>query len=148
MHDCRRIRFLSVPENLNLLKEGRVVILLDEEESHPPVAPASVELRKMLLLRRDFLELLKNFVSFEEFYTLGEKAIFQCGTLYIDGRACELCLKVLDIAKHGTMASLSQCYLVYCDCTKRGNSDAKMQIAALFLESWHAVQSKTSVTAA
>ncbi len=111
--------------------EEKLLSILDEEERHPPVAPASVELKKMLLLRRDFVELLKNFVSFEEFYTLGEKAIFQCGTLYLDGRACELCLKVLDIAKHGTMASLSQCYLVYCDCTKRGNSDEKMQIAAL-----------------
>ena len=40
-------------------------------------------------------------------------------------------VKVLDIAKHGTMAALSQCYLVYCDCTKRGNTDKKMQIAAL-----------------
>jgi len=111
--------------------EDKIAALLTEEESRPPVALASVELRKMLLLRRDFVELLKNFVSFEEFYTLGEKAVFQCGTLYLDGRACDLCVKVLDIAKHGTMAALSQCFLVYCDCTKRGNSDEKMQIAAL-----------------
>lgn len=111
--------------------EAKIDELLTQEESRPPVALASVELRKMLLLRRDFVELLKNFVSFEEFYTLGEKAIFQCGTLYLDGRACDLCVKVLDIAKHGTMAALSQCYLVYCDCTKRGNTDKKMQIAAL-----------------
>ena len=111
--------------------EQKINDLLSEEESRPPVALASVELRKMLLLRRDFVELLKNFVSFEEFYTLGEKAIFQCGTLYLDGRACDLCVKVLDIAKHGTMAALSQCFLVYCDCTKRGNTDKTMQIAAL-----------------
>ncbi|MCR4578947.1 MAG: hypothetical protein K5681_01225 [Treponema sp.] len=111
--------------------EEKLSSLLSEEESRPPIALASVELKKMLLLRRDFVELLKNFVSFEEFYTLGEKAIFQCGTLYLDGRACDLCVKVLDIAKHGTMAALSQCFLVYCDCTKRGNTDKKMQIAAL-----------------
>ncbi len=111
--------------------EDKIAALLTEEESRPPVALASVELRKMLLLRRDFVELLKNFVSFEEFYTLGEMAVFQCGTLYLDGRACDLCVKVLDIAKHGTMAALSQCFLVYCDCSKRGNSDEKMQIAAL-----------------
>ena len=111
--------------------EEKLASLLAQEESRPPVALASVELKKMLLLRRDFVELLRNFVSFEEFYTLGEKAVFQCGTLYIDGRACDLCLKVLDIAKHGTMAALSQCFLVYCDCTKRGSTDRKMQIAAL-----------------
>ncbi|MBO4732394.1 MAG: hypothetical protein J5597_06290 [Spirochaetaceae bacterium] len=111
--------------------DQKIAALLDEEESRPPIALASVELKKMLLLRRDFLELLKNFVSFEEFYTLGEMAIFQCGTLYLDGRSCDLCLKVLDIAKHGTMAALSQCFLVYCDCTKRGSNSEKMQIAAL-----------------
>ena len=120
-----------ITEILNGGYEEKIDALLTDEESRPPVALASVELRKMLLLRRDFVELLKNFVSFEEFYTLGEKAIFQCGTLYLDGRACDLCVKVLDIAKHGTMAALSQCFLVYCDCTKRGNTDKKMQIAAL-----------------
>jgi len=120
-----------INELLSTDYEEKIGALLADEESRPPVALASVELRKMLLLRRDFVELLKNFVSFEEFYTLGEKAIFQCGTLYLDGRACDLCVKVLDLAKHGTMAALSQCFLVYCDCTKRGNSDQKMQIAAL-----------------
>lgn len=89
------------------------------------------ELKKMILYRQYFVELLKNFVSFENFYSLDKKAIFQAGTLFIDGRSCELCFKVLDIAKHGTMAALSQCFLIYCDCTKKGNSDEKMQIAAL-----------------
>lgn len=111
--------------------ENQIYDLLTEEEKHPPIALASVELKKMLLLRRDFVELLKNFVSFENFYNLEKKAIFQAGTLFIDGRSCDLCFKVLDIAKHGVMAALSQCYLVYCDCTKKGNSDEKMQIAAL-----------------
>lgn len=104
---------------------------LEKEENYPPIALAAVELKKMLLIRRDFLNLLKNFVSFEDFYTPGKKAIFQAGTLYIDGRSCDLCFKVLDINKHGSMASLSQCFLVYCDCLKKDKSGEKMQIAAL-----------------
>ncbi|MBR5867394.1 MAG: hypothetical protein IKZ04_05730, partial [Spirochaetaceae bacterium] len=103
----------------------------DKEENHPPISLASVELKKMLLIRRDFVKLLKNFVSFADFYTPGENAIFQAGTLFIDGRSCDLCFKVLDIAKHGTMAALSQCFLVYCDCVKKDKSGEKMQIAAL-----------------
>lgn len=89
------------------------------------------ELKKMILYRQNFVELLKNFVSFENFYSLNKKAIFQAGTLFIDGRSCDLCFKVLDIAKHGVMAALSQCFLVYCDCTKKGAAAEKMQIAAL-----------------
>ena len=88
------------------------------------------ELKKMLLLRRDFVTLLKNFVSFEQFYQRGTQAVFQCGTLYIDGRSCDLCFKVLDGAKHAAMSPLSQCYLLYCDC-RRPSTNEFMQIAAL-----------------
>lgn len=113
--------------------ESTIDAYLKKEEEHPPVALASVELKKLLLLRRDFVELVKNFVCFENFYRLDEKAIFQCGTLYIDGRSCELCFKVLDEAKHAAMASMSQCYLVYCDCVKKDDGE-KMKIAALVSE--------------
>jgi len=104
---------------------------LDKEENNPPIALASVELKKMILIRRDFVKLLRNFVSFTDFYEPGKKAIFQAGTLFIDGRSCDLCFKVLDIGKHGTMAALSQCFLVYCDCVRKDSSGQKMQIAAL-----------------
>ena len=120
-----------INEILNSNAEEIIDEYLTREENHPPVALASVELKKMILIRRDFLKLLKNFVSFSDFYTSGEKAIFQAGTLFIDGRSCELCFRVLDIAKHGIMASLSQCFLVYCDCVKKDASGEKMQIAAL-----------------
>jgi hypothetical protein len=120
-----------ITEILNSNAEKIIDEYLSKEENHPPIVLASVELKKMILIRRDFLKLLRNFVSFVDFYTPEEKAIFQCGTLFIDGRSCELCFKVLDIAKHGTMASLSQCFLVYCDCVKKDDSGEKMQIAAL-----------------
>lgn len=121
----------KITDILNSDAEKVIYDYLEKEEKYPPIALATVELKKMILLRRDFVKLLHNFVNFEDFYKIDSEAIFQCGTLYIDGRSCDLCFKVLDIAKHGTMASLSQCYLVYCDCTKRGNSSEKMQIAAL-----------------
>lgn len=103
---------------------------LTEEEKHPPVALATVDLKKMLLLRRDFLKLLNNFVSFKEFYDPDQAAIFQCGVLYIDGHSCDLCFKVSDAAKHASMSPLSQCYLLYCDCTQKATGKT-MQIAAM-----------------
>lgn len=119
-----------ITEILNSDAEEKIAAYLDEEEKHPPIALATVDLRKMLLYRRDFVYLLHNFISFDDFYSLNKTAIFQCGTLYIDGRSCDLCFKVLDMAKHGVMAALSQCYLIYCDCTKVGTNE-KMQIAAV-----------------
>ena len=120
-----------IVEILNSDAEKIIDDLLEQEKNHPPIALASVELKKLILIRRDFVKLLKNFVSFEDFYNPEKRAIFQAGTLFIDGRSCDLCFKVLDIAKHGTMASLSQCFLLYCDCLKKDKSGEKMQIAAL-----------------
>lgn len=120
----------KIVEILSSDTESKIDEYLKQEEEHPPIALATVDLKKMLLLRRDFVELLHNFVSFDDFYRLDKPAIFQCGTLYIDGRSCDLCFKVLDINKHGIMAALSQCFLIYCDCKKTG-SEETMQIAAL-----------------
>ena len=99
-------------------------------------------LEKLLLLSRDFCTLLRNFISFQDFYAKRGKAllgrgadnetpwaIFQAGTLIIDQRACNLCLRVEDIAKHNTQAPESGMFLIYCQCTHH-TSGQKMQIVA------------------
>ena len=88
---------------------------------------------RLVYYNRDLYQLLNNFVSFRDFYGNERKAIFQAGTLYIDGRACELCVRVASVDAHSPMASLSRTYLAYCDC-KRRNSSEQMFIAAAFTE--------------
>jgi hypothetical protein len=110
--------------------EQEIAGLLDGEEGHPPIALAVRDLKRMLLYRRDFVRILRNFVSFEDFYNPKRPAIFQCGTLYLDGRSCALCFRVTDAAKHAAMSPLSQCFLIYCDCTRKETGE-KMQIAVL-----------------
>ncbi|MCA9321631.1 MAG: hypothetical protein KDB53_12900 [Planctomycetes bacterium] len=79
---------------------------------------------------RDLHKLLVNFVSFEDFYTRERPATFQAGTLYLDGRSCDLCVRVDDLGKHGALAALAKSYLAYCECTRP--SGEKMTIAAAF----------------
>jgi hypothetical protein len=86
---------------------------------------------KLVRLHRDLFTLLNNFVSFSDFYTGKEMAIFQAGTLYLDGRSCDLCIRVDDAEKHASFATLSQTYLAYCRCTKKGGVD-QMTIVAAF----------------
>lgn len=88
-------------------------------------------LRKLLLLSRDFYRLLRNFVTFEDFYDKRQnvKAIFQAGTLIIDQRACTLCVRVSDIGKHNLQAGQSGMFLIYCDCESK-KLGQKMQIVA------------------
>ena len=78
---------------------------------------------------RDLMKLANNFVAFKDFYTRQAPATFQIGTLYLDGRACELTVAVNDAGKHAALATLSRLCLVYCDCVRPGE---KMTIAAAF----------------
>lgn len=86
---------------------------------------------KFLHIYRDFYKLLKNFVTFNDFYNKDKniKAIFQCGTLIIDQRECKFCMRVNDTGKHSTSAAPSGMYLVYCDCTTK-TKPTKLQIVA------------------
>ncbi len=90
---------------------------------------AMARVEKLVRLQRDFARLLNNYVSFTDFYAR-RGAIFQAGTLYLDGRAMELCFHVHDGGKHGAMASMSKTYLAYVDCTRPGMP--KMQVACAF----------------
>lgn len=86
---------------------------------------------KFLHIFRDFYRLLRNFVTFNDFYNKdrGVSAIFQSGRLIIDQRECRFCMKVTDIAKHNASAAASGMFLVYCDCTTK-TSPAKLNIVA------------------
>jgi len=87
------------------------------------------ELERLARYVRDLLPLANNFVAFKDFYTHQGKATFQIGTLYLDGRSCELCVAVNDAAKHAALAGLSRICLIYCDC-RRGTETT--QVAAAF----------------
>ena len=95
----------------------------------PPEAEAVRDLEKLARYVRDLLPLANNFVAFRDFYTRQGKGIFQIGTLFLDGRSAELCVAVVDAAKHAALAGLSRICLVYCDCVRGGE---KLSIAAAF----------------
>lgn len=82
---------------------------------------------KLVRYYRDLFKLLKNYVTFYDFYSPDDDAIFQSGKLYIDQRCCDLCLKVTDINKHNVLARSSGLCLIYCECFSAG---MKMTIVA------------------
>jgi hypothetical protein len=94
-------------------------ILDDLAVSDEVAALSSVD--KLTLLYRDIAEVLNNFVSFSNFYAR-KTAIFQAGTLHLDGRTADLCVEVTDLAQHAKLAAMSKVYLVYCTCTSQGGA--------------------------
>lgn len=83
---------------------------------------------KLILLHRDFYTVLRNYVTFEDFYA-GKLAMFQAGKLVIDQRICHLVMRVSDMGKQGDQAPASGMYLIYCDCM-RPKTGQTMQIVA------------------
>jgi len=109
--------------------KAQIDALIAEDKAVEAEVKAIHAVERLLRYKRDLFVLVNNFVSFRNFYTGREKAIFQVGTLYLDGRSCELTVKVDDVGKHAVSATLSGVCLVYCDCV-RGSE--KMSIAAAF----------------
>ncbi|MBI3774066.1 MAG: hypothetical protein HY273_00670 [Gammaproteobacteria bacterium] len=111
--------------------EQRILDLIAQDMALEPEANAIVAVDKLVHFYRDLFHLLNNFVSLRDFYSGKSKAVFQAGTLYLDGRSCELCIRVDDVAKHSALATLSRIYLAYCECS-RPDSSEKITIAAAF----------------
>ena len=117
-----------------LLKQDKKQALLDlvaKDAAYKEEADNIEMVDKFLHIFRDFYRLLKNFITFHDFYDKCKetKAIFQSGRLIIDQRECLFCMKVDDMGKHSAAAPSSGMYLVYCDCTAKGVA-GKLQIMA------------------
>lgn len=118
--DDARIKALATGGERARLAE---LIAADKAREGEYGAIASVE--KLLRIQRDFGRVLRNFVNFSEFYSKRD-GTFQCGTLYLDGRAFKLAVPVADAGKHATLAGMSSSHLIYCDVVRGA---AKQQIA-------------------
>jgi len=114
-----------------LAEDGRQALLdlVARDKAVEPEVNAIASVEKLLRYCRHLHLLVNNFVCFRDFYTRKGKAMFQAGTLYLDGRSCELCVTVADPNRHAAIASLSRVYLVYCECVRRGGGE-KTAIAA------------------
>lgn len=121
-----RIRQIVSLNNLDALLH-----IIDEDAALQTQADSISLVDKLLHLNRDFYTLLCNFVTFSDFYSLNRKAIFQAGTLYIDQRACDLCLCVTDMGARDVNVSFSGMYLIYCHCVSHTLNKNMDIVAAL-----------------
>ena len=125
---------LGIGKVNEMLKQDQKQALLDivAQDLALKEEAENIDMVDMFLhMLRDFYRLLKNFITFHDFYNKDKKvgAIFQSGTLVIDQRACRLCMKVDNMGAHNASAATSGMFLVYCDCTTK-TSPAKLQIVA------------------
>jgi hypothetical protein len=125
---------LGLPRVRELLAGGaraKINALLLQDKALEDQAAAVGNVEKLVRYVRDLARLVRNFVNFKDLYGGEIHAVFQTGVLYLDRRACYLCLNVQDPAKHAAMAALSGAYLAYCDCVRRGSNET-FSIVAIF----------------
>lgn len=125
---------LGIVKANEMLQQDKKAALLDivAQDLALKEEAENIEMVDMFLhMLRDFYRLLRNFITFNDFYKKDKdiSAIFQSGTLIIDQRACRFCMKVENMGAHNATAATSGMFLVYCDCTTK-TSPAKLQIVA------------------
>lgn len=111
--------------------QNNLVDLINQDLALAAEAEALDSVTRLLHYYRDLATLLNNFVSFRDFYNPKPHAIFQAGVLYLDGRSCQLCIKVDDIDSHSHLAELSKIYLAYCQCRRPGSNETMTIVAAI-----------------
>ena len=111
---------------------GRAALagLVAEDKALEPQFKAISDVERLVRYHRDLRTLLHNFVNFADFYSRDRDAAFQAGTLFLDSRSTELCLKVDGV---NPLAAMSKFYIAYCTCTRAGGG-ATMTIAACFTQ--------------
>ena len=110
-------------------RKDALMALVAEDLALATEADNIAQVLKFLYIFRDFYRLLRNFITFDDFYAKDKCAIFQNGRLIVDQRECRMCMNVLDMGKHNATAASSGMCLLYCDCTTKSCA-AKQQIVA------------------
>ncbi len=87
---------------------------LIEESRSSGIALDSVRAAERLaLLQGGLLDLARNFVSFPELYAPDRRALFEEGTLIMDGRRFNLAVKVADRAEHARLTEKGTMFVLY-----------------------------------
>ncbi|MBI5607377.1 MAG: hypothetical protein HY902_00695 [Deltaproteobacteria bacterium] len=88
------------------------------------------QLEKLVLCHRWVIELVNNFVNFSSIYDRGRTALLDIGSLVIDGRRLDFCIKVRDAKAHKEVANLGLLYLVYAAVYEREGTAPVLTLAA------------------
>ncbi|PTY08176.1 hypothetical protein DB347_00895 [Opitutaceae bacterium EW11] len=92
--------------------------LLAKDKALEPQFKAISDVDRLARYYRDLRTLLHNFVNFTDLYSPIRDAIFQSGTLFLDARSTELCIRV---DAPNPLAAMSKAYIAYCNVTRAGS---------------------------
>ena len=114
---CEKLGLARAQEILASKGRDALAALLAEDLSLAPQFAAIAGVERLARFHRDLRSLLHNFVNFADFYSRDRWAVFQAGTLFLDSRSTEFCVR---IDAPNPLAVMSKAYIAYCSCTRAG----------------------------
>ncbi|HQC52407.1 MAG TPA: hypothetical protein PLE92_04690 [Lentisphaeria bacterium] len=105
--------YLTNPE---LFDDVQKLLAADKAVADTLTAAKAVE--KLLLFRTYLLRFANNFVNFSELYGSSDHAMFESGSLVIDGRWFHVSLQVDNVAAHQALAKSSLLFIMYVEIQK------------------------------
>ncbi|MDP8259007.1 MAG: hypothetical protein P9L90_06275 [Candidatus Aadella gelida] len=86
------------------------------------------DVEKLILYQRRLLELANNFVSFTNLYNPNSRALFEAGTLVVDGRKMTFAMKVRNRQDHKRISERSNMFLLYLKITGKDVDDISFDV--------------------
>jgi hypothetical protein len=77
------------------------------------------EVERLVLYHQHLMRLANNFVSFSELYHPPIRAMFEEGSVLLDGRWFDLALRVNDMARHSAIAKSSNIFTLYLEVKRK-----------------------------
>ncbi|HOG49205.1 MAG TPA: hypothetical protein PKY10_01305 [Lentisphaeria bacterium] len=105
--------YLNSPELFNDVQK-----LLAADKAVADTLTAAKAVEKLLLFRTYLLRFANNFVNFSELYGSCDHAMFESGSLVIDGRWFHVSLQVDNVAAHQALAKSSLLFIMYVEVQK------------------------------
>jgi len=93
--------------------ECKVRALLDQSLSSGFALGSVVQAEKLALYQGELMALANNFVSFPDLYAIDRRALFEEGTLIMDGRRFSLAVRVFDRAEHLRLTENGTMFVLY-----------------------------------
>lgn len=95
--------------------------LIEADKAVAGLLTGIAQVEKLLLLHQHLLRLLNNLVSFPELYRTDDRALFEMGSMVMDGRWFNMAIPVTDIAGHSAVAKNSNLFVMYLEITGTAN---------------------------
>ncbi|MFC1601134.1 hypothetical protein ACFL34_02155 [Candidatus Sumerlaeota bacterium] len=86
------------------------------------------DVEKLIVYQQWLFEFVNNFVSLPRLYDPTRRALFERGTLIIDGRELTFSTSVPDRAKHRELAEDSNMHILYVEVTGRASEEIKFEV--------------------